>query len=71
VTSGKSQYIIPIADGNHTMKSRHSATPTHRWIAINHRLALAAAAIYRERTDMVNSTCRGRPGSAVSPSAFQ
>src|ERR1700719_1163931 len=34
VTPGKSQYIIPMPEGNHRKKNRQSATPSHRWTTI-------------------------------------
>jgi len=41
LTLGKSQYIIPIADGNQSAKKTESGTPSHRWMTMSVRLMRA------------------------------
>jgi hypothetical protein len=38
---GKLQYIIPIPDGNHRVKNRDSATPSHRCTKMMDRLTIS------------------------------
>ncbi len=40
LTLGKSQYIITIPDGNHSRKTRHNETPSHRWTKIRLRWSI-------------------------------
>jgi hypothetical protein len=43
VTLGKSQYIIPMPEGNHRRKKRQSATPSQRWTKITDRFIIGRA----------------------------
>src|SRR6266540_7359278 len=41
-TLGKSQYIMPMPDGNHSRNTRHSTTPSQRCTKMRNRFTVAA-----------------------------
>src|SRR5438093_7639648 len=71
VTSGKSQYIIPMPDGNHRRNSTHSATPSHRCTKMAMRLTIERVISFalstgdEERHDEVNDESGCGVGGSV------
>src|SRR4029077_4855322 len=69
VTLGKSQYIIPMPEGNHTRNNRHNPTPSHRWTKIATRLIILVRSLTlnHENTKTRNTRKRSKPTIHTRP----